>query len=214
MASKDVILLLQGGGALPANLQLLSLPHPKGGHALVALNQGLLLELHIASPRRHSSWFIDQNVSSSSSFYVANVLDPRFLLLPYFERSGRSFSPLNQVVQVDAEESGDRIPLDLASTWRLEQLLDVNDKLGEDMLLYRFNEEKALGWLESKVRRGALAIATARASRERTVNSAFVSGFNASAQHATIAATSDPSSITIHDGIRAWLPLRPKSHVA
>ena len=59
-------------------LELLSLPHPKGCAVLYVILDGDLYELQSAEARRFGSWFIDQRVSGESHFYLANKIDPRF----------------------------------------------------------------------------------------------------------------------------------------
>ena len=59
---------------------------------------GFMYELQSIQPRKNSSFFVNQRINSSKEFYIANKIDPRFLLLPYFENSNGKFSPLDQIV--------------------------------------------------------------------------------------------------------------------
>ena len=162
-------------------LNLLSLPHPKGCAVLFANVDGHLYELQSAEARRFGSWFIDQRVSGDAHFYVANKIDPRFLVLPYFERDAAAkFSPLDQVVVTGDEY--DRIPFKEAMmNWKLDEMLDMKD-LGDDLILFRYNKEKALDLLKVKVERAAKAICTYR--RKQTKAGTAVSSFDVSAQEA------------------------------
>jgi len=172
------ILLQQSG------LHLVKLPHPKGGIPVMFMQDGddQLYDLQSAAPRKHASWFINQRVSSDPSFYMASRIDPRFLVLPYLEKAGARFSPLDQIVTV--ADSCARLSLEKAVAWGLHELCDINDKFGDDMILYRHNEAKALEWLRSKATRTARVLAAQRIKKERASNSLFVGSFNVAAQSA------------------------------
>eukprot|EP01036_Dinobryon_divergens_P045504 gene45504-60803_t len=79
------------------------------------------MEIQSVQPRRHGSWFIDQRISSEGSLYLASKFDPRFLILPYLEKESSRFCPLDQII-------GPKIPITGASSWKLEEICDVNDK--------------------------------------------------------------------------------------
>ena len=172
-------------------LSLVNLPHPKGLPVIFAEANGSIYEVQIAEARRFGSWFIDQRVSSDAGFYMANKIDPRLLILPYFEgEAGAKFSPLDQVV-ITAEEC-DRIPLSKATKdWKLEEMLDMKD-LGDDLVLFRFNKEKVLGLLKRKVEKAALVICTHRKKRSNV--DSYVSTFDISAQQSTTQASSSSGS--------------------
>jgi hypothetical protein len=162
-------------------LELLNLPHPKGCGVLFAHVGTDLYELQSAEARRFGSWFIDQRVSSDPHFYVANKIDPRFLVLPYFEKeAGAKFSPLDQVMMIG--DGYDRMPLKEAATrWKLDEMLDMKD-LGDDLILFRFNKEKVLALLKAKVESAAKAICVHRKKQSKADTS--VSTFDVSAQEA------------------------------
>lgn len=162
------------------HLQYTVLPHPTFGPQVFLQCNNYLYELQSVQPRRHGSWFVNQKVISNGSFLVANKIDPRFLLLPFFENSSQKYSPLNQIVL--PSENCNRIPLEHASTWKLDEVCDVNDKLGDDMILYRWNAEKVLLWLRGKVDRTAAALAIERRNQETRDNSLHATSFNPSAQ--------------------------------
>ena len=192
--AKDLILFFQNEQRPSTHtLPLLHLPHPKGGLTTYINSGGKLYELNVVNPRRHASWFIDQNVSSETGYYLATEVDIRFLLLPFFEKSDRRFSPLNQIVSL--ESAGDSIPLESFKELKMEQVFDVNDKLGDDMILFRYNEEKTLLWLQNKTRRCAAALSSLRASREGVGSASFVKGFNVSIQNTSAPVSTDTAPI-------------------
>jgi len=50
-----------------------------------------------------------------------------------------------QILAVDG--AGWAMELRQCPSLRLDRVCDVNDKLGDDMLLYRLNEDKVMEWL-------------------------------------------------------------------
>lgn len=157
---------------------------------------------------------------------MASPIDPRFLLLPLLERGGAvgNFQPLDQLVVTPPD--CDRLPLENAGQWKLEQICDVNgelsmlaarklaclaertvllicvpcstDRLGPDMILVRLNQEKVLEWLCQKVERLATAIHTKRQSKKKVDN--FVSGFTLSASNVGVAVTESAETPEITRG--------------
>ena len=183
-----------------SDLQLVKLPHPKGGVPVMFLRGGddAVYELQNAAPRKHASWFINQRVCSDPSFYMASRIDPRFLILPDLEKASARFSPLDQIVSV--AEGCARINLEKASSWGLHELCDINDKFGDDMILYRHNEAKMLDWLRAKVSRTARVFAKQSRRSESASNTLFVSSFNVAAQSAQSAAAASSSASALGGG--------------
>jgi len=138
-----------------------------------------IYELQTAAPRKHGSWFLNQRVNPDKHFYLASRMDARFLLLPYLEKAGTKFSPLDQIVTI---ASGcQRIPLAKAHTsWHLDAMCDVKD-LGDgpEMIFYRYNEQKCLDWLKKKVEATAIVLAQQRRLRLAREQALCVSGFDA-----------------------------------
>lgn len=190
-APKDIILLIQRAGGEEVRheisakeLTLKSFPHPRGYGMIVIDLEDKFYELQVTQPRKYSSWFINQRVSSGQNIYMANVFDPRYLCLPFLEKSAGKFSPLDQIVFLDAKYA--RFPFTRASTWKLNEVCDVNDKLGDDMILYRYNETKLLEWLNVKVQNTAKAVMKQRLSKAQSQNTTFASGFNVSKQSTAV----------------------------
>jgi hypothetical protein len=159
-AQKPAILIFNEKEIPAQGLTLLTLPHPKEEGGVLFCQAGSnLYELQSAQPRKYGAWFIDQRISSDSSYLIASRFDPKFLLLPFLEKATR-FSPLDQIVTY--VEGCDRIPLEQHAQWALGDICDVNDQLGDDMILYRWNLEKTLSWLQSKVDRTAIYLCRKR----------------------------------------------------
>jgi hypothetical protein len=115
-------------------------------------------------------------------FFMASKFDPRFFLLPFLEKVGPKFMMLDQLVtNVDG---CDRLPLDWAlQSWGMDAICDVNDQLGDDMLLYRFNEEKTIEWLKGKVKGTAAVLAKQRYIKgEGNKGGLVADGFNMGTQ--------------------------------
>ena len=160
---------------------LITLPHPKGMPIVFVQIAGELMELQSIEPKKRGSWFVNQRVSSSSKVYVATKFDPRFLCLPYLERASAKYSPLDQVVCTNDTAGCSRLPLTRSGQWKLDEVTDVKD-LGDDLILFRFNESKTLDWLNNKVRRTAIHFMKQRQQKMDSENVTFVSSFQSSSQ--------------------------------
>jgi hypothetical protein len=90
------------------------------------------------------------------------------------------FSPLNQIVTTSDETS--RIPLEACKNWKMEEICDINDSFGDDIIFYRYNEEKTINWLKNKVNKTAITLANQRCKRSAAQNTSFASQFNSTAQ--------------------------------
>ena len=216
--AKDVVLLIDSrsrsnsNGAAPSssmrymigtNVEVKPFPHPKrtdsGAQVLMLYvpvageQDGDIFELQSIQPRRHGSWFINQRVSSSPVIYVASKIDPRLLCLPFLESSSGKYSPLDQIVV--PRDGCARMPLARSNTWKMEEMCDVNDKLGDDMILYRYNQDKALAWLKAKVTRTAAVLCKQRNIKATRNNLTFVNNFKASSSSSS-SSSSSPSSST------------------
>lgn len=179
--TKSLILLTEDGliESNPAELNLIKLFHPKGFPAVFVQIEDNILELQTFQPSKFGSWFINQRVSSDSFYYIGTRIDPRFLFLPYLEKSSGKFSPLDQIVTIEADCS--RISLDLFNRYNLEDICDTNSKLG-DIVLFRYNEDKMLKWLKSKVEKVSVTLAAHRIIKDKKKNVLIVDNFNSSAQ--------------------------------
>jgi Ydr279p protein family (RNase H2 complex component) wHTH domain len=186
MPAKQIILIVQKAGGetdllRETSLDLITLPHPKGIPVVYIQIGGEILELQSVQPKKHGSWFINQVVSSSSNFYTASKLDPRFLCLPFLEKAGTRFCPLDQIITTSDIAGCSRMPLSNWNKWNLHEVADVKD-LGDDLILFRFNESKTMDWLSGKVKRTANYFMKLRLLQSSAQNVAFVSSFQSSGQ--------------------------------
>ncbi|XP_026482668.1 ribonuclease H2 subunit B-like isoform X2 [Ctenocephalides felis] len=95
------------------------------------------------------SWFINDTVASNGNLYLSTPIDPLFLILPYlYESCLNQASPLDQILKDPDFPATDRL-LKCSSP---EQLSLVADRKGsQDLNAYKFNKEKCLSWLATKV---------------------------------------------------------------
>ena len=141
---------------------------------------GNIYEFQSVEPRKFGCWFINQRISSSNTFHIASKVDIRFLVLPFFENSSGKYSPLDQIVT--QHEGFTKLPLEHAKTWSLDDICDINDKFGDDMILYKYNEEKVINWLNKKVNKTARTLVKQKIGKASNNSTTFVKQFNASAQ--------------------------------
>ena len=183
-----MIVFIQGNDGkyqTPDNLLFVNLPHPKAGNDVVfVIVDGNIMELQSVQPRRHGSWFIDQRISSDNFLYLASKIDPRFLILPFLEKDPLRFRPLDQIVL-------SKIPLTGSQDWKLDEICDVNDKHGDDMIFFRINELKTLKWLKLKVEKTAVILSLQRARRIKNSNICSSSTFDISVQSQKSTSTKD-----------------------
>lgn len=186
---KDIVLLIQGKPEefSSKELCLKSYPHPKGHTILMIDLNGKFYEIQRTQPRKYCSYFINQRVSSGQYLYLANQFDIRFLILPFLEKSATKYCPIDQIMIMNEKYS--RFPFQYINNWKLNEICDVNDKLGDDMILYRYNESKVMEWLKMKVHNIANIMHTQRINKAKQNNTTFASGFNVSKQSTGISAT-------------------------
>lgn len=164
-------------------IEKITLPHPKGLIPIVFLldsTKNCLYELQGVQPSKFGSWFINQKVSSQKGFFTATVIDPRFLVLPFLRKASSKFSPLDQIIS--NIDKCNKFPLNLLKDWKMDEICDVNDSFGEDMILYKYNEIKVHDWLRKKVDKTSNVIASKRRESIRKENSLMASSFNIEAQ--------------------------------
>ena len=197
MAAKQIILILQKPDGVAeivkeSSLDLITLPHPKGIPVVYISLSGHILELQSIQLKKHASWFVNQKVSSSGIFYMASKLDPRFLCLPFFEKAGTRFCPLDQIIT--PTEGCSKFFLTGSGGWSLDEISDVKD-LGDDLIVYRFSESKTMEWLNRKVKRTATHFKAVRCSKKAAENVTFVGSFESSAQSSKSSKSAPSSSV-------------------
>lgn len=78
----------------------------------------------------------------------------------------------------------------------MSEMCDVNDKLGDDMLLYKHNETKMLDWLRVKVLGVASTLAEKRRARQLRQQKTHVDFFVLSGQSAKSMTDATPAEPT------------------
>lgn len=160
---------------LPTDLELILVPHPKYESSLCICWENQFYELQSCSLQKYTTWFIEQRISSSQFLYLATIVDPKFIILPYLEKSNGKFSPLDQIIP---QLQNAKLPnLSLASQWNMNSICDINDSFGDDCIFYRYNTEKALNWLKSKVQKISKIILHQRILKEERQQPSFVTSF-------------------------------------
>lgn len=173
-----------GTKTVPGSIQFATLAHPKTGHEVVYLiTDGELYEFQSCQPRKYGAWFIDERVCSDSMIYLGGFIDPRLLILPYLEKDSSKFCLLDQIVPVST------IPLQHSSLWKLDEICSINDKLGDDMTLYRLDESKTLNWLRNKVNKTSKVIA--KQKKLAAQKDCFVDTFNVTFQSSKLMEVTD-----------------------
>jgi hypothetical protein len=64
----------------------------------------------------------------------------------------------------------------------MNDMCDVNDKYGDDMILYRYNEEKTIEWLKKKINKTSQVLANQKYQKSLVENYSKVDTFNSSGQ--------------------------------
>lgn len=163
------------------NLQdwsIVSLNHPASGDTLdfVLLNtkssQQHIYEVQ-GLEAKYSSYFVGSHVLSNGALHVATRVDPLFFVLANLT-SGGKWQPFEQL------EIPDIIQNCIANKKQYQHVCQVNDQLGDDMLLYKLNDEKVLKWISKKQERAyAVMKKEVLASKEQgPTTSAISQGFN------------------------------------
>ena len=85
--------------------------------------------------------------------------------------------------ETDPEKSlgSPRRRMSSSARWRMDEIADVKD-LGDDLILFRYNEIKTLNWLRAKVTRTAKHFMIVRQSQMALQNTTFVNSFQSSSQ--------------------------------
>jgi len=97
----------------------------------------------------HRSWFIGDKVVGDGRMMVATPVNPLYLALPYLIGSER-LVPLDQMLTDQDFPETEDILLETLTETRLQLVSD--SKGNKDLNVWKYNEEKALSWLEGKVR--------------------------------------------------------------
>lgn len=185
---KHQLLMLADAQPSPAlHYDLVSLPHDSkhDSSTLCLISSGQYYEVQSCTIARHASYFFHNRVSSADNVLMATKFDARFSLLGYFEKAKDKYSPLNQILYPLLHNSKETGSADLYQkvttnpmTFKLGDICDVNDKLGDDMILYRYNEQKTMDWLKQKVHKVALVMKKIRERKLENTQQTFASSFH------------------------------------
>ena len=181
--SDSLIVFLQKSTQLEIlhqNYSYITLTHPRSGPSVFLLEDGNIFEFQKANIRKLGCIFTDNKIASTSNVYMATPFDPRFLVLPHLMSSAGKYRPMDQILPY--VEGCDQIPLNNIEKWNLNEICDINDKLGPDMLLYKYNDEKTSQWLKKKVLQIADTIAKKRKARVLNEQKTCVDTFRVGAQ--------------------------------
>ncbi|XP_026484475.1 ribonuclease H2 subunit B [Vanessa tameamea] len=131
-----------------SNFNIITLPHPAHGdptkYCLDDVNHKMYEIVTFSEPYR--SWFLEDTVKSDGSFLMMTPINPLFLVLPRLrEQCSNRAIPLEDLL---AEKGFDKI---IDFIVNLDTIADL--KGPADLKAYKYNEEKTLIWLESRVRK-------------------------------------------------------------
>lgn len=184
-----------------SRLKVVVLPHPKDASPIAYLFDSRdLYEFQSIQPRKYGSWFVNQRVLSQNGYFLGSKFNICYLCLPYLRKHGSRFSPIDQILA--PLHAYDRLELNQKHYLLLHEVCDVNDELGEDMILYRYNEGKTLDWLKRRVEATAKTIAQKRIQRAAAQSSS--KNFNLSLQSSSVSADiSSKSEVGDEDRILA-----------
>ncbi|XP_043222816.1 ribonuclease H2 subunit B-like isoform X1 [Amphibalanus amphitrite] len=147
-------------GSEDRQLDALRLRHPKTGQAaafLLDADSKELLEVQTFddSPR---SWFVGSAVETDGHIHVCSPLDPLYIVLVYMQQS-------RYAQQLDQLLSDHQFPdtVRLADSVGSDRLELIADRKGDSELnAYKYNEERAVAWLERRTRRLAAVLEAKR----------------------------------------------------
>lgn len=98
----------------------------------------------------HRSWFINETVCSNGKIYLTTLIDGLFLFLPLLQKKCSKHALLFEQAMMDDEFPETSRLLDIVKP---EQIAMIADQKGtDDLMAFKYNEEKTLNWLEKKTR--------------------------------------------------------------
>lgn len=98
----------------------------------------------------HRSWFVNETVCSNGKIYLTTLVDGLFLFLPLLQKNCSKAALLFEQTMMDDEFPETSRLLDIVKP---EQIAMIADQKGtDDLMAFKYNEEKTLNWLEKKTR--------------------------------------------------------------
>ncbi|SAL98816.1 hypothetical protein [Absidia glauca] len=136
------------------SLLSISLPCPRSGSAQ-------LYELSKVAEGRKACWLIDNSIYKDGALHFITPIDPLFIVLPILAQASRKtqangtglFRTMDDIFTLDKEVYTQNLQHIISTTTFSEQISHLCDtqEAAPGMMVYRFNEERALGWLQQKV---------------------------------------------------------------
>jgi len=131
------------------NVKIVKFRHPKtdkAGSFLVNPTNNKVFEI-FSFEEEHRSWFIGSKVVADGRIFLTTPVNPVFLALPYLVKSAK-LVPLDQMLEDSEFPLAEEILLAALG----DKLKVVADSKGDkDLNVWKYNEEKTLSWLVSKV---------------------------------------------------------------
>lgn len=98
----------------------------------------------------HRSWFINETVSSNGKIYLTTLVDGLFLFLPFLQKNCSKHALLfDQAIRDEEFPESSRL-LDVVKPEQISMIAD--QKGSDDLMAFKYNEDKTLNWLEKKTR--------------------------------------------------------------
>ncbi|VVC93038.1 unnamed protein product [Leptidea sinapis] len=147
MISKESLLLQNNA------FTIITLPHPGHGNPVMFCLDDYNKKMHeiITFNEAYRSWFVNNSVKSDGSLIIATPFNPIYLVLPRLKEQCCSRAvPLEDLL---SEKGYDKI------VNFIDNLNDVADLKGPaELKAYKYNEDKTIAWLETRIHRLARAL--------------------------------------------------------
>ncbi|KAI1278026.1 Ribonuclease H2 subunit B [Halotydeus destructor] len=145
--------------------------HPKTGEAELYFHDDEHVYQLTKYDQPFGSWFVDDSVKEEASLFFLTRFDELFLAIPHLLLDTNKFRALDDLLENNKNVTILTDILQKANA--LERITDV--KVVDDEKYYKYNERKALSWLERKMK------SVSRVLKDKQVNvsktSAGISGF-------------------------------------
>lgn len=168
--------------------EIISLPHPNYQEPqdflfLSRTSTAPATILQVQSLRKpFGSFFIGSRILSNGALHVATRVDPMYFVLAHLatdDHSTPKWQPLDQLL----ENISEYVQQSVSSEHQYRHLCSTNDQFGS-IILYKFQEQRALAWLERKykvalqVLEGQLVAEKQRIKQHSDGGGAFTNTFN------------------------------------
>jgi hypothetical protein len=180
------------------NLRIATIAHPKANIPIACLQDaidGTFFELQTSQLNKYGSWFLHQRISSSPTFYIATRLDITYFIIPSLRKQSDNFRPIDQIAI-------DTVLTKSSTRELLVRICDVKT-LDDDLMFYRFSQDKTLSWLKRRVEATAAVIARQR-SRNNCDASIHGQGFTLLTASSPTTTSSQLLTATIQDTVKAY----------